>query len=370
MKKMNLNQKVLTCIGTGLICMSTAFGQSDNNMATNSKNVASIADANNNDSNSGFYWGFNASTRTGSTYSGDRMVLNENGGEILRLNAKSNQAAFTAYFRDNQRLGYVGIGSGGSNNFNLGSSQGNLVLQSGGKNRINITPSGTISFVDDNGNGNMVLSGGNVLLNNTIKTRGMVIGNTLNFGSHAMYVDSNLNSYFKNNLGIGVLNPQEKLDVNGTVLANNLLLDNGGELKSRGRLILQPDANNTGSDDVIDFKNSNGDTMATLQDGTLVANEVVLNIGTFPDYVFENDYKLMPLKEVAAFIKTNKHLPNVPTEATVVANGLNLKQINTILVEKVEELTLHTIAQEEKIVLLMQQFKALKTALEASDFNK
>lgn len=95
----------------------------------------------------------------------------------------------------------------------------------------------------------------------------------------------------------------------------------------------------------------------------IVANKVTLNVGSFPDYVFSKDYNLMPLQEVATYIKKHKHLPNMPSEAEVVANGMDIKQINTVLVEKVEELTLHTIKQEEKINTLLKELEAIKKAL-------
>lgn len=92
----------------------------------------------------------------------------------------------------------------------------------------------------------------------------------------------------------------------------------------------------------------------------IIANNVVLNVGSFPDYVFSEDYELMPLKEVATYIKKNKHLPNMPSEAEVLTKGMDVKQINTVLVEKVEELTLHTILQEQKINTLLNELKEMK----------
>ncbi len=144
---------------------------------------------------------------------------------------------------------------------------------------------------------------------------------------------------------------------------------NGGVISSNGALRFQPDNDNTGNDRII-FLNQNRREMARIQDGVITTDEIRLNVTTFPDYVFAKDYKLMPLKDVAAYIKTNKHLPNMPTEAEVVANGMNVSKINTILVEKVEELTLHTInqkeqmqSQEQKIALLLKRLETLEAAI-------
>ncbi|EAY28019.1 hypothetical protein M23134_02688 [Microscilla marina ATCC 23134] len=99
------------------------------------------------------------------------------------------------------------------------------------------------------------------------------------------------------------------------------------------------------------------------KDGTVIAKRIKLDIGSFPDYVFENDYDLMPLEKVEAYIKANKHLPNMPSEAQVLKNGMDVGQINTILVEKVEELTLHTIAQQKHIKALKGEIAAFKAQL-------
>ena len=67
------------------------------------------------------------------------------------------------------------------------------------------------------------------------------------------------------------------------------------------------------------------------------------------DYVFEEDYKLMSLSEVEAYIAENGHLPNVPSAEKVTEEGIDLAEMNKILLEKVEELTLHVIALEKKL---------------------
>ncbi|MFT4803565.1 MAG: hypothetical protein ACI9YE_000760 [Psychroserpens sp.] len=73
------------------------------------------------------------------------------------------------------------------------------------------------------------------------------------------------------------------------------------------------------------------------------------------DYVFEDNYKLMPLSEVEAFTKINKHLPNVPSADEMVNNGLELGQTTKILMEKIEELTLYVIELNKEIELLKKR---------------
>lgn len=71
------------------------------------------------------------------------------------------------------------------------------------------------------------------------------------------------------------------------------------------------------------------------------------NVNGWADYVFEKNYKLMPLNDVKKFITENKHLPEVPTSHEVVENGLELKEFSTLLLKKIEELTLHIIKLNE-----------------------
>jgi hypothetical protein len=95
--------------------------------------------------------------------------------------------------------------------------------------------------------------------------------------------------------------------------------------------------------------------------GKAIAEEVKVEVATnWPDYVFAPSYRLKPLAEVAAYIRTNQHLPGIPSAAEVKANGgVELGAMNAKLLEKVEELTLHAIEQKEQL----QQEKADKEAL-------
>ncbi|MBO3699528.1 hypothetical protein [Roseivirga sp. E12] len=86
-------------------------------------------------------------------------------------------------------------------------------------------------------------------------------------------------------------------------------------------------------------------------DGNIESKKVKVTAtpGSFPDYVFKPDYSLMPLDQLANYIESNGHLPNVPKAAEVEANGQDLGLIQQKLLEKIEELTLYTIKQEKRI---------------------
>ncbi|WP_420385803.1 hypothetical protein [Roseivirga sp.] len=86
--------------------------------------------------------------------------------------------------------------------------------------------------------------------------------------------------------------------------------------------------------------------------------------GTFPDYVFSNDYLRKSLPELEVYIKNNGHLPNMPTAKEVEANGQDLGLIQQKLLEKIEELTLYTIEQNNELSTLKEENQLLKQSLE------
>ncbi len=101
---------------------------------------------------------------------------------------------------------------------------------------------------------------------------------------------------------------------------------------------------------------------------------VTATIGTvFPDYVFQNqynaetrikpEYKLMSLSEVEEFTKKNYHLPGIDSAKEVEENGLDFLKIIPAQLEKIEELFLHTIAQEKKINIQDERIKTQDTEI-------
>ena len=96
--------------------------------------------------------------------------------------------------------------------------------------------------------------------------------------------------------------------------------------------------------------------------GTIHTKEVKVDLNGFPapDFVFEEDYNLSSLAETEQYIQTNKHLPEIPSAGEMEANGINLKELNLKLLQKVEELTLHLIEQNKEIELLKKQVKELR----------
>ena len=88
-------------------------------------------------------------------------------------------------------------------------------------------------------------------------------------------------------------------------------------------------------------------------DGEIRATKVrVRGDINIPDYVFEADYELKSIEEVEAYIKANKHLPEVPSAKEIEAEGLSLGDMDATLLKKIEELTLYIIELKKEIEVL------------------
>lgn len=93
--------------------------------------------------------------------------------------------------------------------------------------------------------------------------------------------------------------------------------------------------------------------------GAIRANEIIVNT-TGADFVFADDYQLRPLSEVKAFITENKHLPEIKSAQEMQENGVGVNELQTQLLQKIEELTLYLIQQEQTISELRQEVEYLK----------
>ncbi len=96
--------------------------------------------------------------------------------------------------------------------------------------------------------------------------------------------------------------------------------------------------------------------------GNIHTNEVKVDLlgAIAPDYVFEKDYDLMSLEETKAYIDANKHLPEVPSAKEMEKNGVQLGEMNMLLLKKVEELTLYMIKVDAKNAEYEMRIKALE----------
>ena len=95
-------------------------------------------------------------------------------------------------------------------------------------------------------------------------------------------------------------------------------------------------------------------------DGTLRAKKILVNTSEGADFVFDNDYQLRPLQEVSKFIQENGHLPEIQSAADMQENGVSITDLQIQLLQKIEELTLYLIQQEQTIQQLQDEVKELR----------
>jgi hypothetical protein len=119
--------------------------------------------------------------------------------------------------------------------------------------------------------------------------------------------------------------------------------------------------NTNTSDNSIEVFEANGTSRNFSVNGLgqVFARKYTTTLANIPDYVFEKDYQLMPLKELKSYIRINKHLPNIPSAREIEANEgqVDLGEMNRLLLEKVEESMLYILQLEERIKALEEKKK-------------
>jgi len=172
------------------------------------------------------------------------------------------------------------------------------------------------------------------------------------------------------NVGIGTTSPAGKLDINAgsqyairTLTSSRYVIEvrNTSDTDGGWWLVNDPNGNfalheNSVGDQFTIKPGGNVGIGTTTPDAKLAvagqvhAQEVKVSITVpGPDYVFEKDYKLTSLEEIKNYIDQNKHLPEVPSAKEMEKNGVQLGEMNMLLLKKIEELTLYVIEQNKKI---------------------
>ncbi len=135
--------------------------------------------------------------------------------------------------------------------------------------------------------------------------------------SSTVYYTATGTNYFAGNVGIGTLNPQSALAVNGQISAKS----------------------------------------------------VQVSLNGWSDDVFDSNYRLIPVKTLASFIAINKHLPSIPDKKEVITKGIDIGEMNKKLLAKIEELTLYMIDQDKRLNKQQKQIQSLNQKFKKSNLR-
>lgn len=325
---------------------------------------------------------------------------------IIKNSADQNKIQFhpagDTYFMG----GYVGIGTS-SPSYTLHLLTGSNFDRSIGFSNSDIFLDSRSSLIyTANGSGTDIFSSaGNLLIQPRTSVPRGIYFNTYDGTS----VNNRLSISSNGNIGIDNINPQEKLHVNGNIAISNWKFikfydntnndDGTGIIRGTGNsLRIKYNASNMFfdalSDQPIRVTNSQNENVIQLHpnghsyfiggslsigltsslgyqlavNGTIGAKEVIVeNTSAWPDYVFKPEYQLTSLDEVKKHIDEKGHLPNMPSAKEVNENGISLGEMNRLLLEKVEELTLYMLeqntqlkAQQNQIQVLTEEIQNLK----------
>ncbi len=111
---------------------------------------------------------------------------------------------------------------------------------------------------------------------------------------------------------------------------------------------------------VYDPDNMNPSYSLCVHGGILTDKIKIKNYSDWPDYVFNSGYPLMPLSDLKDYIYKNRHLPEVPSKKNVIEEGVEIGQMQDILLKKIEELTLYILQQQETMEELEQRIAELE----------
>ena len=222
--------------------------------------------------------------------------------------------------------GYVYLSETGR--FGIGDTSASHIFNVEGTSRLN----GNTAV-----NGTLTVTGSTTLAN--MQATGSVLAGTLSVGT-GFSVSAIGNVVVNRSVTVGdiQLTPNGGLhSVNG-----NFSLTENGNFQTLGNMTVGGNIVSTGSLRV-------GDGFYCDAHGNAKVKELRVTLTDWPDYVFGEGYRLMPLGEVEDYVTENGHLPQMPSAAEVEQEGADLGQMNKLLLQKVEEPTLYVIDLQKQL---------------------
>lgn len=157
----------------------------------------------------------------------------------------------------------------------------------------------------------------------------------------------------------GTVAPSEFNWKDGFNNRNLMTLNAGGQLilGSKDGDITKPTGNSSHANALLYVK---GELVVGDNTG---AKGIYLYQANWADFVFDKNYKLMPLSELENYYKSNHHLPNVPTTKDIQTNGNNLGETDAVLLQKIEENTLYIVELKKQLEAQQKLIDALSKKL-------
>ncbi len=211
---------------------------------------------------------------------------------------------------------------------------------------------------------------------------------SLNFTKNIQFHTAGDSFFNGGNVGIGNIDPSERLDISGNLkLTNGIIL--GGWSNGTAGFTLEPGGPKSTfrfdskrlrfwTPDIGEIMTINDSGMVGIGtvspthklsvNGTIQAKEVIVESG-WSDFVFEDSYRLRSLEEVENHIEEYGHLPDVPSAAVVESEGLSVGEAQKIMMQKIEELTLYMIDLKKENEALKAEVGAQREEIEKLKSN-
>ena len=284
----------------------------------------------------GYYSMYSNTTGNNNVANGFSSLFANTTGYENTANGATSLASNTSG-ADNTANGYASLYANTSGTFNTANGLLSLYLNTTGYSN---TANGTRSLFLNATGSNNTADGTNSLYKNSTGNNNTALGDSAGYSS-----TGSKNVFLGNYAGYYEVSGSNKLYIGNDSNKNIIYGD-----FSTGQLLLGK-GNPTG----YTFK---GTRTLNVIGGIIADSMRVSPVSGWADYVFADDYQLTPLTELAQYIKSNRHLPNVPSAEEVASNGIELGSMDAKLLEKIEELHLyilqqqHVSAQQEKQIAL------------------
>ena len=385
--------KAVSYTGTSLICASAGRGGAGNTEGTSSNlnnnflgynsGADNTTGTNNNflgnetgydnttGSNNnflGYYAGHFNTTGANNNFSGYEAGFSNTTGSAnnffgVYAGEKNTSGSYNNFFGNNagsdnttgQNNNFTGGGAGKSNTTgSYNNFMGNNAGFSNTTGSYNTVIGEGAGYSNNNGSNNVFLgyqAGYNETGSNKLYIANSSTGSPLiygDFSTKTLQVNGNIKSDSVNAAGFTLLGDDDSTTIDAAINGTVVLYGQDGKNTDYTSL----DSSLTGSYSLW------------VEDGIISGDVILAYTSDWADYVFDKDYKLMPLKEVENYINNNHHLPGIPSAAEA-NKSYSVAKINTGFLKKIEELTLYTIDQDKKIEEQSRELASVKQQLQA-----